>query len=54
MKQQGFALPVKTWLSIIWPFSTKTRVKDVLDNYDLVKLIRAANNREAFRNAQTR
>lgn len=46
-------MSIRTWLSIHWPFSPKTRLID-LDGATLVKLIRIANNKERFRNVQTR
>ena len=42
---------IRTWLAIQWPFSTKMRVVE-LSGYELVKLVRIANNREAFRNVR--
>ena len=54
MKLQGFAMKITTWDQIKGFFAPQTKVKDVLDNYELVKLVRIANNREAFRNVQTR
>ena len=52
MKLQGFAMKITTWVQIKDFFAPQTRVKDVLDNYELVKLVRIANNRERFRNVQ--
>ena len=44
---------IRTWLAIQWPFSPKTKFIE-LDGVTLVKLIRIAQNREAFRNVQIR
>ena len=44
---------IRTWLSIQWPFSTKTNFWE-LDGATLIKLVRIANNRERFRNVQIR
>ena len=44
---------LRAFLRIQWPFSPKTKFIE-LDGVTLVKLIRIAQNREAFRNVQIR
>lgn len=52
MKLQGFAMSYTKWDAIKHLFAPKAKVKDVIDSYDLVKAMRIANNREAFRNVR--
>lgn len=52
MKLQGFAMSMTKWEAIKHLFAPKAKVKDVLDDYTLIKLVRIANNREAFRNVR--
>lgn len=52
MKLQGFAMSWETWKAVKDLLSPKAKVKDVIDSYDLVKLIRISKNLEALRNVR--
>ena len=52
MKLQGFAMSWERWQSVKDMLSPKAKVKDVIDSYDLVKLVRILDNRERFRSVR--